>query len=1177
MESFRARSSSALAAALSIYYQGGTPRLDEGSLGQLDCAVNHLIVSPSAAFSRQLHNDLMFFLKGQDVRVRYFPDWEMLPFESVSPSPVISCQRIEALYSLKSPEPCILICSGVSLLREVFKPEVLQRLNRKIEAGSESSPEALALELESIGYQSKSMVEDLAQYSIRGSVLDFFPPASLMPLRLEFFAGKLDSIRNFRPDTQRSVDRLNQVDLVPVSEFYQGDDSEKQVLIRKLQSKASDLGLSRASIAELEDSVSQGLRIPGIEQINSLSPCCGATVLDHIGPKAEVTLVSPAGQSANVADFLDLVNEREEEMLSKAKFHVSTEEAFRSLEWFEESVQSRARFSVDVDSLHLVQSSVEAKMGTLEIRDNEKLRSLVSARRKSSHPFKPVAEEILKASKDGVDTILLISASDRIEKLQSLLEPYGLRGDDRGGALAELLQIWVEEKRRFTGSCGIVVGELGAGIVSSAERLQIFAEQEIFPDVQIKRTSAARKQINRLLTGESLFEASDYVVHADYGIGRYVGLKEKTVEGQKADYLLLEYAENARLYIPVENIGRVQKYVGIEGSEPRLTTLGGSAWQKARKKVEARVASLAGELLELYAQRELVTREPFGEIGEDDRSFASEFGFDETPDQANAIKDVLQDLSGEKPMDRLVCGDVGYGKTEVALRAAFKVAVSGKQVAVLVPTTVLASQHFTTFAKRFAGFPVEVGIVSRFQAPAENKEVLQKVAAGKIEIIIGTHRLLQKDVSFRDLGLLIIDEEHRFGVAHKERLKNMRKTVDVLTMTATPIPRTLQMSMLDIRDLSVIETPPVDRQLIRTFLVPSEDSQIREAIKREMAREGQVFFVHNRVQTIDAVKQRIEELVPEARIAIGHGQMKEKELEVVMRDFLERKIDILLATTIIESGLDFPNANTMIVDRADTFGLAQLYQLRGRVGRSSRRAYAYFLTSDEARISKDAKKRLQVMQALDDLGVGFKLALQDMEIRGAGNILGRDQSGNVNSVGFELYTRILKQAVEAARKKLREREGMESPRVEVEPELSIGFPAYIPPDYIPDVSQRLLLYQRMVNIEGMEDGKELAMEVEDRFGRYPQELESMIELMILRAHLKDLGIVKGTFRKGVFRLGFHPEARIQVDSLLEVVAGKPDTYKLSPGHNLAIRTDFEEPESPLALLEEIDKFMALVH
>lgn len=1021
------------------------------------------------------------------------------------------------------------------------------------------------------------MVEDIAQYSLRGSVLDFYPTALAMPVRLEFFAGKLDSVRTFRPDTQRSIDRLSSAEIFPVSEFYSGDDSEKGALVQSVQERASDLGLSRASVAELEDAIRQGTKISGIEQLAPLSPRCRSTLVDHLGENGIVTLVSPDSLSRNISDFWELVEEREEEMRSKARFHLDPQRAFKTLSWFEDLVLPRARFFVEVDSLHLQQTTIQTENKILEIRDNEKLRSLVSARKKSSQPFKPVVEQILKSSGDGVDTILLISAKDRVEKLQALLEPYGLRGDDRGNTISELLEIWESEDRRFKGSCGIVVGELVGGIFSSGERLQIFAEQEIFPDVQIKRTSAARKKINRILTGDKLFEADDFVVHADYGIGLYRGLAEKTVEGQKADYMLLEYAEKARLYIPVENIAKVQKYVGIEGSEPRLTTLGGSAWQKARKKVEARVASLAGELLELYAQRELVTREPFGLIGEDDRSFASEFGYDETPDQANAIRDVLNDLASEKPMDRLVCGDVGYGKTEVALRAAFKVAVSGRQVAVLVPTTILASQHFNTFLQRFTGFPVEVGIVSRFQTSQENKELLQKVRVGKVDIVIGTHRLLQKDVNFKDLGLLIIDEEHRFGVAHKEKLKNMKKSIDVLTMTATPIPRTLQMSMLDIRDLSVIETPPVDRQLIRTFLVPSEDSQIREAIKRELAREGQVFFVHNRVQTIEGVRQRIEDLVPEARVVIGHGQMKEKELELVMRDFQEHKVDILLATTIIESGLDFPNANTIIVDRADTFGLAQLYQLRGRVGRSSRRAYAYFLASDEASMSKDAKKRLQVMQALDDLGVGFKLALQDMEIRGAGNILGRDQSGNVNSVGFELYTRILKQAVETARRKLIERGGGELPEIDVEPELSIGFPAYIPPDYIPDVSQRLLLYQRMVNIESMEDGKELALEVEDRFGRYPQELESMIELMVFRARLKQLGIAKGSFRSGVLRLGFHPEASIKVDSLLEVVSGKSDTYKISPGHNLVIKTDYEEPESPLALLEEVDKFMALVN
>jgi transcription-repair coupling factor (superfamily II helicase) len=575
---------------------------------------------------------------------------------------------------------------------------------------------------------------------------------------------------------------------------------------------------------------------------------------------------------------------------------------------------------------------------------------------------------------------------------------------------------------------------------------------------------------------------------------------------------------------------------------------------------------LAGKLLTLYAEREISAGTSFGPVDDEDSLFADAFPYEETPDQKAAIADVFSDMESEKPMDRLVCGDTGYGKTEVALRAAFKAVNNGKQVALLVPTTVLCDQHYETFKERFNDFPVRVGCVSRFFKTAENKRTLEEVERGAIDILIGTHRLLQKDVEFRDLGLLVIDEEHRFGVGHKEKLKKFRTHLDVLTLTATPIPRTLHMSLVSIRDLSVIETPPTDRHAIRTYLAPYSEEIIREALVREISRGGQVYFLHNRVQNIALVADRVSELVPQAKVEFAHGQMKERDLEAIMHRFTYGEIDVLVCTTIVESGLDIPNANTIVVSDADRFGLAQLYQLRGRVGRSSRRAYAYLLVGDLHRLSEDARKRLKVLQSLDDLGMGFRLAIQDMEIRGAGNLLGSDQSGQVNLVGFELYSRILKDAVtELRRKRAAGQDGTQVQRPVVDPELKIGFPAFFPAVYIPDVSERLILYQRAVGIDNRKEAGQLLEEIEDRFGRPPEVVYLLLERMVYRALLKRALILSAELKGGKLRLAFHPEAEVDPALAIQGVRKSGGLLKLTPAGVLECRLNAVQTESIEAL------------
>jgi transcription-repair coupling factor (superfamily II helicase) len=713
-------------------------------------------------------------------------------------------------------------------------------------------------------------------------------------------------------------------------------------------------------------------------------------------------------------------------------------------------------------------------------------------------------------------------------------------------------------------TAAITVGHLSQGFSLPADRYVFVAEEEIFGEKRHRRRARPRP-VADYLTGLSQLTAGDYVVHIDHGIAVYHGLRHLNVAGTEGDYLHLEYANGDRLYLPVERINLVQKYTGADGRAPALDRLGGQSWEKTKRKTREAILAMARELLEIHAVRESTERPPLNDMDGDYEEFVAHFPFEETRGQRAAIEDVLADLRTDKPMDRLVCGDVGYGKTEVALRAAFLTVQNGKQVAVLVPTTILAQQHAETFARRFAEYPVRVELLNRFRTPQEVKAVVQGLAAGTVDIVVGTHRLLQRDIVFKNLGLIVIDEEHRFGVAHKEKIKKLRHLVDVLTLSATPIPRTLNMALMGLRDLSVIETPPVDRQAIRTYVSRYDDELVRSAILNELGRGGQVFFVHNRVETIEKMARQLRELVPEAAISVAHGQMPEGELEKVMLDFLHHRANVLLCSSIIESGLDIPTANTIIINRADQFGLAQLYQLRGRVGRAAVRAYAYLLIPGEHLLTGDARKRLEVLQELDDLGSGFRLAAHDLEIRGAGNLLGREQHGNVAAVGFELYAQMLEETV-------RELKGGEI-QVQIEPEIQIGLPAYIPEAYIPDVNQRLVFYKKLANVQDRKDLEDLAYEMEDRFGPLPELVLSFIEVMDLRRVLREY-LVTGVYKKAEkVTLHFHPDAPIKGERLVAFVQKSKGRSQLSPDLRLTLTLKPEEDVMPAIkmLLQELSE------
>jgi len=689
----------------------------------------------------------------------------------------------------------------------------------------------------------------------------------------------------------------------------------------------------------------------------------------------------------------------------------------------------------------------------------------------------------------------------------------------------------------------IICGQLNHGFRMPEAGLVVVTFDEIFGTQKRQPAGTTKRHPSHFLTSLSELKQDDFVVHLDHGIGVYRGLKFLQVAGVGGEFLHLEYEGGDRLYLPVDRINMVQKYIGGDGAQPALDRLGGTSWEKVKAKARKSIFAMAEELVQLYALREAREGTAFASPDAMYQEFEAAFEYEETPDQQRAIDETLAGMQNKKPMDRLICGDVGYGKTEVAMRAAFLAVEGGKQVAVLAPTTILAQQHLQTFRHRFRNHPVRIEMVSRFLTNKEIAEILQDMATGKVDIVIGTHRLLQKDVEFKNLGLVIIDEEHRFGVVHKERLKKLRQLVDVLSLTATPIPRTLHMSLVGIRDLSIIETPPVDRLAIQTYVTRYDDRLIRDAILREIDRSGQVFFLHNRVETIDRLALKLAELVPEAKFAVAHGQMRPKELEKVMLDFFNNQTQVLVCSAIIESGLDFPNANTIIINRADRFGLAQLYQLRGRVGRSHRHAYAYLLIPGEQAITPDAEKRLRALQEIDGLGGGFKLAMHDLEIRGAGNLLGEQQSGQIHAVGFELYTEMMEKAIQ-------ELKG-EDVLPEVDPEIRLGIPAYFPDSYIPDANQRLYFYKRLASLRDDQELAELKEEIIDRFGPYTTVVENLFLVMNLRRTLKEFLVQQISVADGRVYLLFHPESPVKVDKVLELIQKQKNRFRLMPDGRLS--------------------------
>ena len=1001
------------------------------------------------------------------------PARDVLPFQNLSPHPELQEERATALWKIATGKASIVVTPIAATAILQRSAEYYTDLARTLRRGESFDVDNLLAHLNTVGYEATDVVEMPGQYASRGGILDVYSPEAERPVRVEFFGDEVDSIRRFDPASQRSSNPLDEALLLPLTETPVSDH-----LLGAIHTR-----LSGRRISGTEEIVEAAIRGGGVTVFPGwefYAPVAGAdrTVFDLL-PRAAVLLDEPDLLRGEFDRFWTRVEEAHERS-GVGNLVRPTDLYLPPDDWWQKVT---ALTGADVEHLGITRGDDAGSVATFLTQPTPRFHGAVPS----------MLEEVQKLTGSGNQVLFSVPNTGEVERLADIFTEYNvsfrLGSRTRGG------ESYADETSYFAGevlTTTLAKAYVPDGVLFPEAHLAIFGARDLFDesDTVASRPQRQKSKVSAFLSDFRDLQVGDYVVHVEHGIGQYQGLKEINQGDGNAEFMLLEYAEGARLYVPLTRLDLIQKYRSSEGAKPSLSHLGTQAWSKTKARVRKAMKDMADELLKLYAERKMAQGHSFPAGNEFVREFEDAFEFSETEDQAQAIADVMRDMESSQPMDRLLCGDVGYGKTEVAMRAAFKAIGDNKQVAVLAPTTVLAFQHYETFKQRFGPFPVTIEMISRFRSPKQQKEILQKAEAGKIDILIGTHRILSKDLKFADLGLLIVDEEQRFGVRHKERIKQMRKQVDVLTMSATPIPRTLHMSLVGLRDMSVIETPPKDRMAIQTVVASWDDKLIQSSIEQELERGGQVYFVHNRVESIWEIAAKLQELIPKARVIVGHGQMGETELEKVMLQFMHHEADILVATTIIENGLDIPLCNTILINRADRLGLSELYQLRGRVGRSNRRAYAYLLIPKEVELTPIARRRLAALKEFSDLGAGFKIAAFDLELRGAGNLLGGEQSGHIEAIGFELYTQMLERAV-------REMKGEAAPD-EAETQLNLGLNIRIPADYIPEENQRLRMYKRVAGVETESQLADVGAELQDRYGPPPTAVRNLLDYASLK-------------------------------------------------------------------------------
>jgi transcription-repair coupling factor (superfamily II helicase) len=1048
------------------------------------------------------------------------PAHDVLPFENLSPHPAVQEQRAAALFKLVTGAVSILIAPVEAAALKLFDRDYYAGLAVTLRRGEEVDVEVLTSHLASVGYTQMDLVEMPGQFTRRGGILDVYSPEFDRPVRIEFFGDEIETIRKFDPETQRSQSGLDETELLPLTET-----PATEQLLAAVNGRLSRQRIQIENDAENDEMAAEAAAAGGVSVFPGwefFAPVAGADrSLLTLLPRCALFVDEPAMVHSQIDRWWSKVELRHERSGIGSLFR--PEDIYLRPEVLQASLD--AHMGLDLDQLGAVDVlEADTTLGEIELPTRPTLRFHGS--------IPALTEQLKKLIASEARIVLAAPHQGDVERLATVLREYevpyrlGSRAPRAGDTMLEEASYMAGDLRVPV----IVRSPLASGVVFANANLIVFGANDLSDEADVAARPVPRKSKTAAFVSDFRdLGVGDYVVHVEHGIAQYQGLKEIEQDGLSVEFMILEFAEGAKLYVPLTRLDLIQKYRSTDtGPAPVLNRLGTQQWTRTKARVRKAMQDMAAELLKLYAERHTAQGNAFSVDNEFQREFEDSFDFSETDDQITAIRAVKDDMESPTPMDRLLCGDVGYGKTEVAMRAAFKAVQDGKQVAVLTPTTVLSFQHFETFKQRFAQFPIHIEMISRFRTAKEQKDIIERVATGRVDILIGTHRLLSKDIKFQDLGLLVVDEEQRFGVRHKERLKQLRKEIDVLAMSATPIPRTLHMSLVGLRDMSIIETPPKDRMAIQTVVARFDEKIIRSAIEVELERGGQVFFVHNRVESIYEIAARIQELVPSARVAVAHGQMGENDLEKVMLAFMRHEFDVLVATTIIENGLDIPLANTILINRAERHGLSELYQLRGRVGRSNRRAYAYLLIPPENELTEIARRRLAALKEFSDLGAGFKIAALDLELRGAGNMLGGEQSGHIEAVGFELYTSML----EAAVKEMKGEAGEERPATQ----LNLGIALRIDESYVPEENQRLRLYKKIAGANTEASVNEIRAEMQDRYGAPPDPTVYLLEAAFLRLECERLGIAQIDRKRAELHIRFMENAAVDPAHLMQLVA-----------------------------------------
>ncbi|TCS42634.1 transcription-repair coupling factor [Reinekea marinisedimentorum] len=1101
------------------------------------CIVN----SPSEL--ETLYTDILAYHQQRDWQVLQFPDWETLPYDNFSPHEDIISERLGLLSQLKNAPRAIVLTTAANIIHRLAPTSAIQSGQIDWSIGQKMHLDDQRTALEKAGYRATDTVYEHGEFTVRGSLLDVYPMGSEFPVRIELFDDEIESIRVFDPETQRTAEKIDEIKMLPGREVPLNEAGIN--LFRSNFRERFDTDFSKNPLYR---DVSEGIPSPGIEYYLPLFYQETSSLFEYL---TKDTLVARFDNLSETVDrYWQEINSRYENrrhdisnpILSPNELFLAKEEFFQALN--------------QLPSLTLTEQEIEPGKG----------KHPLPFAKPSAYPIDHRAQEPLNRLecflKETDHRVLFCSESaGRREAMRELLARIRIQPEDCTGIQGFLASPG--------NKLGITSAPISSGLILTDEKVTLISETQLFGEYVVQRRRRHKQtgeQDDQVIKSLAELHIGAPVVHLDHGIGRYRGLETLEVDGHAQEFLKLEYAGESNLYVPVSNLHLISRYSGADVDYAPMHKLGNDRWVKTKRKAAEKIRDTAAELLDIYARREAQKGFGFKFDEADYQQFAAGFGFEETDDQATAISAVISDMRQKKPMDRLVCGDVGFGKTEVAMRAAFMAAINGKQVAVLVPTTLLAQQHFDNFQDRFADWPFSIEVLSRFNSSKQTQSIIDRLAEGKVDIIVGTHKLLQKSIKFKNLGLLVIDEEHRFGVGQKETIKALRANVDILALTATPIPRTMNMSMSGVRDLSIIATPPARRLSVKTFVREKSDALVKEAVLREILRGGQVYFLHNEVSTIEKTQSWLSELIPEARVVAAHGQMPERQLERIMSDFYHKRFNVLLCTTIIETGIDVPSANTIIIERADKFGLAQLHQLRGRVGRSHHQAYAYLITPGWKTLTKDAQKRLEAIAESQHLGAGFTLATHDLEIRGAGELLGEEQSGHIEGIGFALYLDLLNKAVAALKKG--EKVSLESLE-DSGPDVNLRIPSIIPDDYIHDINLRLSQYKRIASVKDADEMRDLQVEMIDRFGLLPEPVKNLCQQTLLRLELEKIGVVRVDMNARQGTIEFGNNTSVDPVKIVMLVQQQPHRYSLAKGTQLKFTSETETAEQRFATIEQI--------